>query len=183
MQPLFVDTSPCLLRSMIPHKTKRGAAAMDRLKVFEGVPPAYETVKRMVVPDALKVLRLQHGHKSVKLGDLAATVRRQPAVLGCLCQAKQRLLDAVRSRAKLQSILHCRDASTIEFCDVVLATRLLDFRISSCHDHPALTGPQVGWKHQDAVKELEEKRKVRSAAYYEQKKKLNALRTKAAAEA
>ena len=44
-------------------------------------------------------------------------------------------------------------------------------------------GLQVGWKHQDAVKELEEKRKVRSAAYYEQKKKLNALRTKAAAEA
>ena len=41
----------------------------------------------------------------------------------------------------------------------------------------------MGWKHQDAVKELEEKRKVRSAAYYEQKKKLNALRTKAAAEA
>jgi large subunit ribosomal protein L13Ae len=44
-------------------------------------------------------------------------------------------------------------------------------------------GLQVGWKHQDAVKELEEKRKVRSAAYYEQKKKLNALRIKAAAEA
>lgn len=41
----------------------------------------------------------------------------------------------------------------------------------------------MGWKHQDAVKELEEKRKVRSAAYYEQKKKLNVLRTKAAAEA
>ena len=27
-----------------------------------------------VLGDALKVLRLQHGHKSVKLGDLAATV-------------------------------------------------------------------------------------------------------------
>lgn len=42
---------------------------------------------------------------------------------------------------------------------------------------------QVGWKHQDAVKELEEKRKVRSAAYYEQKKKLNSLKLKAAADA
>ena len=60
--------------SMIPHKTKRGAAAMERLKVFEGVPPPYDTEKRLVVPDALKVLRLQHGHKSVKLGDLAASV-------------------------------------------------------------------------------------------------------------
>lgn len=39
---------------MIPHKTKRGAAALARLKVFEGVPPPYDKVKRMVIPDALK---------------------------------------------------------------------------------------------------------------------------------
>ncbi len=64
---------------MIPHKTKRGAAAMERLKVYEGVPTPYDTVKRLVVPDALKVLRLQHGHKSVKLGDLATTVRAPPS--------------------------------------------------------------------------------------------------------
>lgn len=40
--------------SMIPHKTKRGAAALARLKVYEGVPPPYDKTKRMVVPDALK---------------------------------------------------------------------------------------------------------------------------------
>ena len=39
---------------MIPHKTKRGAAALARMKVFEGVPPPYDKVKRMVIPDALK---------------------------------------------------------------------------------------------------------------------------------
>lgn len=39
---------------MIPHKTKRGAAALARLKVFEGIPPPYDKIKRMVVPDALK---------------------------------------------------------------------------------------------------------------------------------
>ena len=44
-------------------------------------------------------------------------------------------------------------------------------------------GPQVGWKHQDAVAELEEKRKVKSSAYYQAKKKLIALKAKAAAEA
>jgi len=27
---------------MIPHKTARGTAAMERLKVFEGVPPPYD---------------------------------------------------------------------------------------------------------------------------------------------
>ena len=38
---------------------------------------------------------------------------------------------------------------------------------------------QVGWKHQEAVKELEAKRKVKSQAYYQAKKKLTALRSKA----
>lgn len=61
--------------SMVPHKTKRGGAALDRLKCFEGIPAPYDTVKRMVVPDALKVLRLQHGHRYCKLGDLSASVR------------------------------------------------------------------------------------------------------------
>lgn len=42
------------------------------------VPPAAACpqVKRMVIPDALKVLRLQHGHKNCRLGDVAASVRR-----------------------------------------------------------------------------------------------------------
>jgi hypothetical protein len=39
---------------MIPHKTKRGAAALARLKVYEGVPTPYDKIKRMVIPDALK---------------------------------------------------------------------------------------------------------------------------------
>ncbi|KAJ8126058.1 hypothetical protein O1611_g7581 [Lasiodiplodia mahajangana] len=30
------------VRGMIPHKTARGAAALERLKVFEGVPPPLE---------------------------------------------------------------------------------------------------------------------------------------------
>lgn len=59
---------------MVPHKTKRGAAALERLKAFEGVPPPYDKVKRLVVPDALQVLRLQHGHRFCKLGQLAQSV-------------------------------------------------------------------------------------------------------------
>jgi hypothetical protein len=39
---------------MIPHKTKRGQAALERFKAYEGIPPPYDTVKRAVVPDALK---------------------------------------------------------------------------------------------------------------------------------
>ncbi|XP_030463853.2 60S ribosomal protein L13a-2 [Syzygium oleosum] len=62
------------IRGMIPHKTKRGAAALARLKTFEGVPPPYDKVKRMVIPDALKVLRLQAGHKYCLLGRLSSEV-------------------------------------------------------------------------------------------------------------
>ncbi|XP_008805147.2 60S ribosomal protein L13a-2-like [Phoenix dactylifera] len=62
------------IRGMIPHKTKRGAAALARLKAYEGVPPPYDKTKRMVIPDALKVLRLQAGHKYCLLGRLSKEV-------------------------------------------------------------------------------------------------------------
>jgi hypothetical protein len=75
----FLDTTTLPhLRSMIPHKTPRGAAALERLKAFEGIPHPYDKVKRLVVPDALKVLRLQHGHRCCKLGDLSAAVSTGP---------------------------------------------------------------------------------------------------------
>lgn len=59
---------------MIPHKTARGAAALERLKVFEGVPPPYDKKKKMVVPQALRVLRLQPGRKYCTVGRLSHEV-------------------------------------------------------------------------------------------------------------
>lgn len=99
------------IRGMIPHKTARGAAALERLKVFEGVPPPYDKQKRLVIPQALRVLRLAPGRKY----------------------------------------------TTIK-------------RLSS----------EFGWKYEDVVARLEEKRKVKSKAYYEKKKAL--LRIRATAE-
>ncbi|KAK4949898.1 60S ribosomal protein L16A [Elasticomyces elasticus] len=89
------------VRGMMPHKTARGAAALERLKVFEGVPPPYDKKQRMVVPQALRVLRLKPGRKYCTVGRLAH---------------------------------------------------------------------EVGWKYQDVVARLEERRKVKGAAYYERKK-------------
>jgi len=100
------------VRGMVKHKTHRGAEALGRLKVFEGVPPPYNKRKRMVCPAALRVLRLKPG--------------RSFTVLGRLSQ-------------------------------------------------------EVGWKHAAVVAKLEDKRKVKSAAYYERKKALNRLRAKALA--
>jgi large subunit ribosomal protein L13Ae len=91
------------VRGMIPHKTKRGAEALNRLKVYEGIPPPYDKKKRMVVPCALRVLRLKPGRKYCVLGRLSH---------------------------------------------------------------------EVGWKYQDVVKTLEEKRKARATEWYLQKKRI-----------
>jgi large subunit ribosomal protein L13Ae len=102
------------IRGMIPHKTARGQAALERLKVFEGVPPPYDKQKRLVIPQALRVLRLAPGRKFTTLK-----------------------------------------------------------RLSS----------EFGWKYQDVVERLEEKRKVKSKAFYEKKKALIRARATAAKQA
>ena len=61
-------------RGMIPRKTKRGEAALERLKVFEGIPPPYDKQKRMVVPQALRVLRLKPGRKYCTVGRISSEV-------------------------------------------------------------------------------------------------------------
>merc|ERR1712226_749938 len=47
-----------VVRGMIPHKLYRGSAAFQRVKAVEGVPEPFNSVKKMVVPDALRVTRL-----------------------------------------------------------------------------------------------------------------------------
>jgi large subunit ribosomal protein L13Ae len=62
------------VRGMLPHKTARGAAALGRLKIFEGVPAPYDTKKREVVPDALRAVKLSSFRKFCNLGDLSSQV-------------------------------------------------------------------------------------------------------------
>merc|ERR1711912_5153 len=59
------------IRGMVPHKTPRGAAALNRLRTYEGIPHPYDRKKRMVVPSCLKVLRIRPERKFCKLGDLS----------------------------------------------------------------------------------------------------------------
>lgn len=103
-----------VIRGMIPHKTARGAAALERLTVFEGIPHPFSTMKRQVMPSALSNLKVRPGRKSCYLGDLANS---------------------------------------------------------------------IGWKHQELVARLEDKRKTKAAAYYQTKKELTKLKSKAVASA
>eukprot|EP00435_Cladocopium_sp_Y103_P031283 s615_g7.t2 len=59
------------IRGMVPHKTARGAAALDKLKTFEGIPHPYDRKKRPSVPSCLKVLRLRPERRFCRLGDLS----------------------------------------------------------------------------------------------------------------
>lgn len=63
-----------VVRGMVPRKTPRGQAALERLKVFDGVPYPYDTKKKMVVPEALRVLRLNPTKKYTQLSELAVRV-------------------------------------------------------------------------------------------------------------
>ncbi|KNC50189.1 60S ribosomal protein L13a [Thecamonas trahens ATCC 50062] len=63
-----------VVRGMLPHKLPRGAAALGRFKVFDGVPPPYDRMKTMVVPEALRVTRLTPGRKTTVLKRLASEV-------------------------------------------------------------------------------------------------------------
>lgn len=75
----FHYTAPSMMlwrtiRGMLPHKTARGQAALQRLKVFDGIPAPYDKKKKMTVPQAVKALRLKPERKFCVLGEMAAQV-------------------------------------------------------------------------------------------------------------
>lgn len=89
---------------MVPHKTARGAAALERLKLYEGMPPPYDRKKKMVIPAALRVLRLKPGRKY-------ATVKRISHEIGW---NHKEIVDKLEQKRKLkqQAYQERRVAST-----------------------------------------------------------------------
>merc|ERR1712241_586815 len=63
-----------VVKGMLPHKTAHGKEALGRLKVLEGIPAPYDKKKRMVVPSALRIVRLHATRKYCSLGRLAHEV-------------------------------------------------------------------------------------------------------------
>merc|ERR1712198_4187 len=90
-----------IVRGMLPHKTKRGQEALKRVKAFEGVPPPYDKMKRMVVPDALKALRLKPGRKHCKLGRLSHEVGWKYQGVVATLETKRKAKSAVYYKTKM----------------------------------------------------------------------------------
>merc|ERR1712212_1060959 len=103
----FRAPSKCLfkvVRGMIPHKTKRGMEALNRLKVFDGIPTPYDKQKRMVVPSALRVLKLKPGRKYCQIGRLShETGWKYKGVIEAL-EEKRKAKDKVYYEAKKKAL-------------------------------------------------------------------------------
>merc|ERR1712093_132072 len=59
-----------IVRGMIPHKTPRGCAALRRLECFDRIAAPHYKLKRVVVPEALHVIRNAPNRPSVSMGTL-----------------------------------------------------------------------------------------------------------------
>jgi len=62
------------IRGMVHQKTARGQQALKRLSTFEGIPAPYDKQQRVVVPAALRVMRLKPGRDYTVMGELAHSV-------------------------------------------------------------------------------------------------------------
>merc|ERR1712035_90199 len=88
------------VRGMVPHKTERGKAALKRLQCFEGVPPPYDKKKKMVIPSALKVLRLKQGRRFCALGRLGHEVGWKYQDIVAALEAKRKVKGEAFYKAK-----------------------------------------------------------------------------------
>lgn len=62
------------IRGMVHQKTARGQDAISRLSTFEGIPAPYDKQKRVVVPAALRTMRLKVHRDYTVMGVLSDSV-------------------------------------------------------------------------------------------------------------
>lgn len=79
------------VRGMVPYKTRRGKLALNRLKVFEGIPPPYDKQKRVCVPTAMKILCLRSDRKYCQVGRVAHEVGWQYKDVVSTLEAKRKI--------------------------------------------------------------------------------------------
>jgi len=88
------------VRGMIPHKTPRGKDALKRMKVFEGIPPPYDKKKRVVIPQAMRIMCLKPGRKYCYLGRLSQEVGWKYASVVHTLENKRRMKNAIREKTR-----------------------------------------------------------------------------------
>merc|ERR1712224_110901 len=93
----------------------RGALAMDRLKTFEGIPSPYDEKKRVVIPAALKCLRLKNHRKYARLGDLSKMYGWKSSEVVKTLEAKRKVKSEEFYKAKKAELAaKAKAAKTVE---------------------------------------------------------------------
>merc|ERR1712039_826878 len=59
---------------MFPHKTSSSIVALKRVSCYEGIPLQYDKIKRMIIPDALKITNLENDRVVVKLEQISHSI-------------------------------------------------------------------------------------------------------------
>lgn len=125
---------------MMPHKTERGAQAMARLAVrairvylhetvvisllcakqmFEGIPAPYDKVKRVVVPEALKAIRMRSDRNFTLLGSLSQEVGWGYAPLVERLEAQRKIKEqAFYAEKKAKATLASKAAAAVDLSAV-----------------------------------------------------------------
>ncbi|MGH0129522.1 UNVERIFIED_CONTAM: hypothetical protein FKN15_009277 [Acipenser sinensis] len=176
------------VRGMLPHKTKRGQAALERLKVFDGIPPPYDKRKRMVVPAALKIVRLKPTRKFALLGRLAHEVGWKYQAITATLEEKRKAKAKIHYEKKKKTLKLTKvaeknvESKIAKYTDVlkqygrkrmVVPAALKIVRLKPTRKFALLgrLAHEVGWKYQAITATLEEKRKAKAKIHYEKKKK------------
>jgi len=103
------------IRGMVNQKSKRGAEALGRLATFEGIPHPYDKQKRMVIPAALRVLRLKPCRDFTIMGDLANAIGwKHQELLKTLEIKRKGKSDTFYQRKKARTELHAKAEKAAE---------------------------------------------------------------------
>jgi len=92
------------VRGMVPHKTARGKEALNNMKVYDGIPPPYDKKKRMVVPSALRILRLHPKRKFCSVGRLSHEVGWKYQKVVATLEAKRKAKASIWYKKKKEDL-------------------------------------------------------------------------------
>lgn len=114
------------IRGMLHQKTARGQEALSRLSTFDGIPAPYDKKKRVVVPAALRVMRIKPGRSFTVIGVLANTVGWKHKDLLARLEAKRKaeskdFYEAKKAKAALRQKAEAACASELTKVNKVLA--------------------------------------------------------------
>merc|ERR1711881_453278 len=108
------------VRGMLPKKKKRGYCALARLKTFDGCPAPYDKKKKLVVPDALRVIKLQPSRRYSNLGKICSQLgwKHGGLIEGLETKRKEAAAADYKERLSKRKETWAKEAAASELKDV-----------------------------------------------------------------